>query len=117
MRAFIKFILIVTVAAGVMFEIGSPLWSRSDAAGAAQDAASVAARDYFATGNLDTAHDAASAAAAIRGATVTNVALLPDGSITVTVHHPARSYVLHRISALKNWYNVTATATAAPLRA
>ena len=40
-----------------------------------------------------------------------------DGSIKVTVAYPAHSLVLHHISALRNWYNVTATATAPPIRA
>ena len=48
---------------------------------------------------------------------MTNIVLLPDGSIKVTVTARAKSYVLHHISALKNWYNVTATATAPPIRA
>ena len=117
MRTFLKFVLVVAVVAGAMFEVGSPLWSRSEAAGAANDAASVAARTYFETGNLDTAKTDATEAAAIRGATLTNFQLLPDGSIKVTVSRPARSYVLHRISSLKNWYNVTAAATAPPLQA
>jgi Flp pilus assembly protein TadG len=114
---FVKLVLVVAIAVGAMFELGSPLWSRSAAAGAANDAAGVAARTYFETASLDSAQTAAASAAAIRGATLTKIALLPDGSITVTVTHSARSYVLHRISALKNWYNVSATATAPPLRA
>ena len=117
MSAFLKFLLIVAIAAGAMFELGSPLWSRSDAAGAAQDAANVAVRNYFDTGNLDSAKTAATDAAAIRGTTLTKIELQANGDIQITVTRHARSYVLHRISALKNWYNVTATATAAPLRA
>jgi Flp pilus assembly protein TadG len=113
----LKFVLIVAIAAGAMFEVGSPLWSRSDAAGAAQDAANAAVRNYFDTANLDTAKTAASAAAAVRGTTLTTMQLQANGDITVTVTRQAPSYVLHRISALKNWYNVTATATAAPIRA
>jgi Flp pilus assembly protein TadG len=117
MNGFVKLVVVLAVAAVLMFEVGSPLWGRSDAAGAAQDAASAAARDYFDSTNLDSAKQAAVAAAQIRGATVTGMALEADGSIKVTVNRPARSFVLHRISALKNWYNVTATATAPPIRA
>jgi hypothetical protein len=32
------------------------------------------------------------------------------------VTHQAKSYVLHNISALKNWYNVTASANSPPIR-
>ena len=117
MRAFIKFVIIVTIVAVAMFDVGSPLWNRSDAAGAADDASQVAARTYFETGDLNAAQTAARQAAAIRGATLTNMTLEPDGSIKVTVTHPAHSIILHRISALKNWYNVTASATAPPLQA
>jgi hypothetical protein len=117
MKTFIKLILVVAIAAGLIFEVGSPLWARTAAAGAAQDAANAAVRNYFDNNNLDTAKSAAVNAATIRGATVTNVEVLPDGSIKVSVTRPAKSYVLHRISALKNWYNVTETATAAPIRA
>jgi hypothetical protein len=117
-RSFIKFILIVAVLVGLVFEVGSPLWGRTAAAGAANDAASAAAMEYFSSGgNLVSAKAAAVSAASVRGATVTNVAVLADGNVKVTVSRPAKSYFLHNISALKNWYNVTASATAAPAQA
>ena len=117
MKTFIKVVLILTVVAVAMFDVGSPLWNRSDAAGAADDASQVAARTYFETGDLNAAEPAARQAAAIRGATLTGMTVEEDGSIKVTVAHPAHSLVLHHISALRNWYNVTATATAPPIRA
>ena len=45
---------------------------------------------------------------------VTALTVNADGTVTVKVSRQAASYVLHRISALKNWYNVTASATASP---
>jgi Flp pilus assembly protein TadG len=117
MKGFVKFILILALAAGLVFEIGSPVWAHTDASGAAQDAANAAARDYFDNNNLDSAKTAAVNAAAVRGAKVTKITMLSDGTMQVTVTRPAKSYVLHRISTLKNWYNVTETATAAPIRA
>ena len=117
MKSFVKVVLVLALAAGLVFEVGSPLWARTAAAGAAQDAANAAARDYFDNKDLTTAKTAAVDAAAVRGSTLTNLVLLPDGSMKVTVTHGAKSYVLHRISALKNWYNVKETATAAPIRA
>jgi Flp pilus assembly protein TadG len=116
MRTFVKYMLVLVILGGIIFEIGSPLWARTAAAGAADDAANVAARDYFDSHSLDSARLVASNAAAIRGSTLTNIVVLADGSIKVTVHHPAKSYVLHHISALKNWYNVSATSTAAAIR-
>jgi hypothetical protein len=116
-KAFLKFVVIAALAVGLMFEIGSPLWARFDAAGAAQDAANAAARDYFDSANLDSAKTVATKAASVRGVTLTKIEMLSDGSMKVTVHRFATSYLLHDISALKNWYNVTATAIAPPLRA
>lgn len=117
MRPFIKYVLIVVLLGGLVFELGSPLWTRSQTTGAARDAATAAARDYFDSGNLDSARVEASRAAGVRGTTLTDIRVEPDGSITVTVARKARSYVLHHISALKNWYNVTASANAPPIRA
>jgi Flp pilus assembly protein TadG len=117
MKTFVKLVIILTIVAIAMFDVGSPLWNRSDAAGAADDASQVAARTYFETGDLNAAGTAARQAAAIRGATLTGMTLEDDGSIKVTVADPAHSLVLHHISALRNWYNVTATATAPPIRA
>jgi Flp pilus assembly protein TadG len=116
-KTFVKCVVVLAILAGLIFEIGSPLWARADAAGAAQDAASAAARDYFDSANLDSARQVATTSAAVRGVTLTNLTVLPDGSIKVTVSRHAKSYVLHDISALKNWYNVSATATAPPIRA
>jgi hypothetical protein len=116
-KFFLKLIFTLAVIAGLMFELGSPLWTRTDAAGAAQDAASAAARDYFNNASLPSAKVAATGAAQVRGASVTNVIVQPDGSIKVWVSEQAPSYVLHHVSALKNWYNVTASASAAPIRA
>jgi hypothetical protein len=117
MKAFLKFVIIAALAAGLMFEIGSPVWARFDAAGAAQDAANAASRNYFDGNNLDAARTAATNAASVRGVTLTKMEMLPDGSMKVTVHRVAKSYLLHDISVLKNWYNVSATATAPPIRA
>ncbi len=114
MKTFIKFVLIVAVLGFLVFDFGSPLWSRTAASGAAQDAAAAAAQDYFGGSGLPAARTDANAAATARGATVTKMVLESDGDIMVTVTRPAKAYVLNHISALKNWYNVTASATAGP---
>lgn len=114
MKTFIKLVLVVGLVAGLIFEVGAPLWSRSAATGAAQDAAEVGARDIFQISDIDQARADAATAAAIRGATLTKFDLRQDGTVQVTVTRPVHSYVLGHISALKNWYNVTATASAVP---
>jgi Flp pilus assembly protein TadG len=115
-RALIKLAVVLAVMAALVFEVGSPVWARADAAGAAQDAANAAVRNYFDTNNLASARSAAVDAATVRGATLTDLAMLADGSIKVTVSHPSK-YIPYHLSALKNWYNVSESATAAPIRA
>jgi Flp pilus assembly protein TadG len=113
-KTFVKAVVLIALAALLMFEVGSPLWARSQLAGAAQDSASAAARELFQSGNADRARVEADRAAAFRGVKVTAFTVNADGSVKVKVSRQAASYVLHRISALKNWYNVTASATAVP---
>lgn len=118
MKTFIKLILVLAILVFLVFEAGSPLLGRTAASGAANDAANAAALDYFGSGgNLADAKAAAANAASVRGAKVTNVSVLSDGDIKVTVSRPAKSYLLHDVSALKNWYNVKASATATPAQA
>jgi len=114
MKGFVKFVLFLAIVAGLVLELGSPVWSHTAAVTAAQEAAGAAAQDYFGGSSFAAAKTDAVTAASERGATVTNMVLLTDGDIQVTVTRPAKSYVLHDISALKNWYRVSATATAGP---
>lgn len=117
MKAIIKYLVVVLILLGLVFEVGLPLLTRSSAAGAAQDAASAAAINVFGGGNLTTAKAAAASAAQVRGATVTNVQVDTNGDVTVTVTKEASTPQVLHISALKNWYNVKASATASPAQA
>jgi hypothetical protein len=114
MKAFVKFVLVFAILGGLVYELGSPVWSRTAADTAAQEAAGTAAQTYFGGGTLTAARADAVVAATERGATLTDLQLLPDGDIQVTVTRPAKSYVLHDISGLKGWYNVKASASAGP---
>lgn len=114
MKALVKYLIVVLILLAFVLEVGLPLLTRSDAAGAAQDAASAAALNYFGDSNLSSARAAATSAAAVRGATVTNVVVQPNGDVTVTVTKETSSPLLVHISALKNWYDVKASATASP---
>lgn len=114
MKSFVKLVIVIALVAGVVVEVGAPLWTRSAAAGAADDAASAGARELFQSNNTDEARSQAAAAAEFRGTKLTEFSIRPDGSVHVTVARKAKSYVLYHISSLKNWYNVTASATAVP---
>jgi len=114
MRGFVKFVLVLVVLGFLGFELGSPVWSKNAATSAAHEAAAAAAQDYFAGGSFTEAKTVATSAATERGATLTNIQVLADGDIEVWVARPAKSYLLHDVSAFKNWYNVKASATAGP---
>lgn len=114
MKGFVKFVVVVGLLGFLGFELGSPVWSKTAASSAAQEAAGAAAQDYFAGGSFTEAKTVATTAATERGATVTNIEVLANGDIEVWVSRPAKSYLLHDVSAFKNWYNVKASATAGP---
>ncbi len=115
MKPFLKFVVVVALIGGLLVEAGSPLWTRPEVAGAADDAAAAGARDLFTSNSLDQAKAAAVSAAAFRGTTLTDFSRLDDGSIKVTVSRHASPHALDRVSQFKSWYNVKASATAAAL--
>lgn len=115
MRGFFKVLLMIAVAAASIAEIGSPLWTKTEVTVAAKDAADAGAQNYFTNQDLPAARAAASAAAATSDAQVETFDVSPDGTqVHVTVSRQARSYVLYRISLLKKWYDVRASAVATP---
>ena len=114
MRGLFKVLLVLALLGGSIAEIGSPVWSKTEVTVAARDAADAAAQSYYSGHDLGAAQQAASDAAAVSSATVESFALAPDGQIHVTVSRQARSYVLYRISVLKKWYDVRASAAATP---
>jgi hypothetical protein len=81
---------------------------------AARDAADAGAQNYFTSHDQSAAQQAASDAAAASSAHVESFDLLANGQVRVTVSRQARSYVLYRISVLKKWYDVRASAVATP---
>jgi hypothetical protein len=115
MRGLFKLLLVFALAAASIAEIGSPLWSKTEVTIAAKDAAEAGAQNYFTNHDLDAAQTAASAAAAASDAQVESFVVSPDETqVHVTVSRQARSYVLYRISVLKKWYDVRASAVATP---
>jgi hypothetical protein len=113
-RSLFKVLLVIALGAAAIAEIGSPVWTKTEVTVAANDAVDAGAQSYFASPDLDTARQAAAAAAAVSGARLEAFGLLPDGKLQVTVSRQARSYVLYRISLLKKWYDVRASAVATP---
>jgi hypothetical protein len=113
-RGLFKVLLVIALLGVSVAEIGSPVWSKAEVTVAAKDAAEAGAQNYFASSDLAKARDAASAAASTSGAQVESLTLSPDGLVHVTVYRHARSYVLYKISVLKKWYDVRASASATP---
>jgi hypothetical protein len=114
MRGLFKILLVLALAAASIAEIGSPIWSKTEVTVAARDAADAGAQSYYSGHDLGAAQLAASDAAAVSSATIQSFTLAPDGQIHVTVSRQARSYVLYRLSVLKKWYDVKASAAATP---
>jgi hypothetical protein len=114
MRGLFKILLVLALAAASIAEIGSPVWSKTEVTVAARDAADAGAQSYYSGHDLGAAQLAASDAAAVSSATIQSFTLAPDGQIHVTVSRQARSYVLYRLSVLKKWYDVRASAVATP---
>jgi Flp pilus assembly protein TadG len=114
MRQLLTVVVVLALAVGVVIEVGSPIWTRTELAGAAGDAANAGAREYFSTHDIPASSTAASDAAAVRGAHLDNFSFLRDGQVHVTVSRRAKSYVLCRYSRFKSWYEVSASAAATP---
>jgi Flp pilus assembly protein TadG len=113
-RGLFKVLLIIALAAAAVAEVGSPVWTKTEVTVAARDAAEAGAQNYFTNGDLEKARVAADAAAAVSNAQVESIDVQADGKVHVTVSRQARSYVLYRMSLLKKWYDVRASAAATP---
>jgi Flp pilus assembly protein TadG len=113
MSRLFKLVFVITLLVAGVAEGGSPLWTKTEVTVAAKDAANAGAQNYFTTHDLDQAHQAAVDAAASTDAHV-DAFDFSNGQVHVTVSRQARSYVLYRISVLKQWYDVRASAFATP---
>ena len=109
---FLLFVGIALVVAGAIFELGSPYWARHQASDAAHAAASAGAHSLATSRNSATAKAAAAKVAASDGATLEAFAQQPNGTVKVTVSLEAKSYLLKRFSATRDWYEIKASATA-----
>jgi hypothetical protein len=114
MRYLFKIILVVALLGAGVAEAGSPIWTKTAVSVAANDAADAGAHDYFASHDPVTAKQAAADAATTSGSQLVSFDVVENGDVHVTVDRQARSYVLYRISLLKKWYDVRASAAATP---
>jgi Flp pilus assembly protein TadG len=114
MRLLFKIALVVGLLAAGVAEAGSPVWTKTAVSVAANDAADAGAHDYYTSHDTTTAAQAAADAATTSGSHLVSFDVLTNGDVHVTVSREARSYVLYRISVLKKWYDVRASAAATP---
>jgi Flp pilus assembly protein TadG len=107
----IAFVLLFGAAA--VIELGSPYWTRNHVSSAASAAASAGARSLASTKDSKLAQAAAAKAATDGGAHLESFTQQPNGTVKVTVSEEAKSYLLHRWSATRDWYQIKASASAA----
>jgi hypothetical protein len=110
-----KIILVVALLGAFVAEAGSPVWTKTAVSVAANDAADAGAHDYYGSHDAVAAKQAAADAASTAGSHLVSFDVSANGdAVHVTVDRQARSYVLYRISVLKKWYDVRASAAATP---
>jgi Flp pilus assembly protein TadG len=111
-------LLKVVVAIGLLgfaaIELGSPLVARAQADDAAQEVAMEAAFQLGRTNDVAKMQQTCAEAAAARDVTVDSCQIDQEGNIAVTVTKEARSFLLYRFSATRDWYSVSASAGSPP---
>ncbi len=111
---FLAKVVIAILALGVAaLELGSPLVTRLQLDGVANDAASDAALTLFHTRDANQARATAEQVVAGRDATFRDFQVESDGAVRVTVGRQATSLLLERWDRLKSWYDVTVTSSPA----
>jgi len=113
-RWLLKVIIGIAVAGLVIFELGSPLVTKTILDGNAHDAANDAAHDYFNNHDAGRAQGVAQQDAQNDGAKLDAFDIDEQGTIHVTLSKQAKSYVLHNFGPTKDWYTVQRSATAVP---
>lgn len=112
-RWVLKVVAVIGVVGFVVVELGSPLVTRVQLDGVANDAADDAASSL--THSRDQSHAAATArqVAAARGAQLTRFQVDPATSaVHLTVDRQARSVLFRKWGPLENWYRVEVSASA-----
>lgn len=109
-----KIVIVIALLGFAAVELGSPLWTRAQLDGIANDAADEAARIYGDSKKLPDAKAVAEERAQKDGAVVTAFSRDTQGRIHVTVYKAAKSYLLHNFGPTKDWYDVSVEASADP---
>jgi hypothetical protein len=110
----VKVLVAIAVIGFAVIELGSPLVARAQADDAAHEVANEAAfrlRDNYTQATLD---DACKTEAAKQDVELVSCAVNEKREIVVKVTKHARSVLLDKFSATKDWYDVEASATAEP---
>ena len=108
----VKVIVGIAVLGFAVIELGSPLVARAQADDAAHEVANEASfrlRDNDTQATLDAA---CAEEAADQSVDVVKCEINDKNAIFVEVHKDARSFLLDRFGVTKDWYDVTASATA-----
>ena len=113
-RWLLKLVVGIALAGLVLFELGSPLVTKTILDGQAHDAANDAAHEYFQNHDPDRARAIAQQDADDDHATLTAFDIDDQGTVRVTLSKQARSYVLHNFGPTKDWYTVRISASAVP---
>lgn len=108
----IRLVVVLVLAAVVLFEVAGVMIARVTAAETATKAAQEAGFAYTRSPDQQQAQAAARAVVEAEGATLDSVVVDPAARIvTVTLHKQARTLLVHRIRQLSEYATATATET------
>lgn len=112
----VKLLVSIAVIGFLIVELGTPLIVRSQLDDAAHDVANAGAFEYFQHKDIEAARTRARAVAEQEDVALPDSAfvLQNDGTIKVTLAKKAKSYLFHRLSFARSWYDVRVSATATP---
>jgi hypothetical protein len=113
-RWLLKLVIGIAVAGLVLFELGSPLVTKTILDGQTHETADDAAHEYFNSHNADRARAVAQQDADGDSAKLELFDIDDQGTVHVTLSKQAKSYVLHNFGPTKDWYDVRMSATAVP---
>jgi hypothetical protein len=110
----LKIVFGIALAGLVLFELGSPAWTRAQLDSTAHDIADEAAFEVKRTNSTESARAAADQLASKRDVRLTEFRIDAGQRVHVTVYRQAKSYVLRRFDQTKDWYDVSVSADAVP---
>jgi hypothetical protein len=108
-----KLLVVLSITGLVGFDLVSLGASRLQAEDHAQAAARTAVESYTGPKDLQAAYDAALAEVVAHGDTIDpkTFGFAPDGTVTLTLRSTARTLLVHKVSALRDYTEVERTVT------